>query len=385
MSKAKRIAKIGFPMQFPRTISPRMAADLAKALEASGVVDDIMTFDYLVSIIPRALWTPDVTPAAKSIPDDDSYHDAFILGAIALTASNLGLCILTDSMRRGPWLLQTMLSLAGETTGQVTLALGAGEARHAAPFGYARNEGLGRLKDMMKMWNLLLECDGPIDFEGKYWKLSQTYLGAVRPSKPKIWAMGGGPKLIEASTRDADGFVTYTPGVWSSPEQAAEAIHKIKQMVASHGRDPEAFEIGLTVGVIIHDDPKQIERTMQNKLVRFFGAIFGRNIQDEWLKEGIEPPFPRGYHYADKLFPVSISRAECDDVLSRMTDAMVRDAFLIGTPAEVAAQLQAYVDAGVTWVSPFDIGGFTEQDPAALMSRMLKVCGILKGKTPIPA
>lgn len=380
-SRNSNALKIAFPMQLPRYLSPRVAGETAKMLEASGVIDDLMIFDYLVSFNPRSIWTPDNTPLANTYKDDDSYHDAFILAAVAAAASNLGICIMTDSMRRGPWLSQTMFSLADTTSGQITLALGAGENRHGKPFGYERKEGLGRMKDLMQIWKLMLDCDGPFDFDGKYWKLQQTYLGTVRPKRrPKLWALGGGPKLIEYAAQHADGLLTYIPGVWSSAEQCAEAIAGIRKAVAEHGRDPDTFEIGVQAGIVIHDDPEEIERTLQHPLVKFISALFGRISMKDWVKDGYEPPFPVDWHYANDLFPTTITRAECDSAKNKMTPEMMRKANFVGTPEEVAAQLQKYLDVGVSWIVPSDLGGFCAMDPMGPVNRMIDLAKILKDK-----
>lgn len=381
MTHARSPVKFAFPLQLPRYVSPRAAGETAKMLEASGVVDDLLIYDYLVSFNARSMWTPDVTPLASTYPDDDAYHDAFVLAAIAAGASNLGIGIMTDSMRRGPWLSQTMFSLADATSGQVTLALGAGEARHAKPFGYDRKEGLGRMKDLMQIWNRMLDCDGPFDFDGKYWKLEQTYLGTVRPKRrPKLWALGGGPKLIEYATQYADGLLTQIPGVWGTADVCAETVARMKQMVAEKGRDPDKFEVGVMASVVIHEDPQEIERIMQHPLVKLISALFGRISMKDWVKEGYEPPFPPEWHYANDYFPVTASRADLEAANAKMTREMMFKRNLVGTPADVAAQFQQYIDAGVSWVVPVDLGGFCAMEPMGPVNRMLEVARILKGK-----
>ena len=381
MSKSKQAVKFAFPMQLPRYVSPRVAGDTAKMLEATGVIDDLLIYDYLVSFNPRSLWTPDVTPLANSYDNDDSYHDAFVLAAIAASVSDLGIGIMTDSMRRGPWISQTMFSLADATKGQVTLALGAGEARHGIPFGYDRKEGLGRMKDLMQIWKLMLDCDGPFDFDGKYWKLKQTYLGTVRPKRrPKLWALGGGPKLVEYATQYADGLLTYIPGVWGTPQACADAVGRIKEMVVKNGRDPDAFEIGVMGGTVLHEDPKEIEKILQHPLVKLISALFGRIAMKEWVAEGHEPPFPVDWHYANDYFPISATRKDMEAANAKMTREMMLKSNFVGSPAEVAAQFQGYIDVGVSWVVPVDLGGFCSLDPAESVRRMVDLARILKGK-----
>lgn len=371
-------AKLAFPVQLQRHLSPRLIADLARTLQASGVVDELLSFDALVSLIPRALWTPDVVPAAREYPDGDSYHDAFVLASIAAAASDLDLCVLTDAMRRGPWLLQTMLSLAGTSPGRVSLALGAGEARHGEPFGYTRSEGLGRFKDLLAIWRRLLDAKQPIDFDGRFWKLRNTYLGAARLATPRLLALGAGPLLLAAAIRDADGLITYAPGAWHSPEQAAHQITELRSRLHEQGRDAAGFSIGIAVGLLIVDDEREIETAIRNPLLRFYCAIMGRLHMPDWDREGLSSPFPHDWHYAQHLHPLSMSRAECDRIVDRVSDEMVRKSLVVGTREQVAAELQRYADAGAGWLCPFDIGGFISPDPSAAVTRVLDVCALLK-------
>jgi phthiodiolone/phenolphthiodiolone dimycocerosates ketoreductase len=70
-----------------RSQAPTMAADIARAYEATGVVDEILTWDQLTSWFPRALWRPDITPMAAISPDPDSFSDPFLLAALAAAAT----------------------------------------------------------------------------------------------------------------------------------------------------------------------------------------------------------------------------------------------------------------------------------------------------------
>jgi phthiodiolone/phenolphthiodiolone dimycocerosates ketoreductase len=60
----------------------------------------------------------------------------------------------------------------------------------------------------------------------------------------------------------------------------------------------------------------------------------------------------------------------------------VEKSFFIGTPEKVAADLQAYVDAGVTWAMMADVMPFVlDIDEAAEAGRRaVEVCAILKGR-----
>jgi hypothetical protein len=78
------------PVHFDRSRSPRLVGDIARALEASGVVDYFQTYDQLTNLLPNALWTPDVTPLAELSADNDSFADGLLLAALTPSTSVCG-------------------------------------------------------------------------------------------------------------------------------------------------------------------------------------------------------------------------------------------------------------------------------------------------------
>ena len=119
--------------------------------------------------------------------------------------------------------------------------IGGGELKQCKPFGWKRAEGLARMEDLFKINKLMAESDGPFDFQGHHWKFDKAWMGNARPHRPKLWALGGGPKLMELATQYADGFATMAPFVWNTPEYCAESIHEMKKQIVAHGRDPEVL------------------------------------------------------------------------------------------------------------------------------------------------
>src|SRR5262245_51858223 len=99
----------------------KLAGQMAKAMEATGHVDQLVVWDQLNSWWPQALWEPTATPLAKYVPDTDSSADPFTLAAYALAScEKLGVSICTDALRRDPpEYAQMMLTLALATEGKV--------------------------------------------------------------------------------------------------------------------------------------------------------------------------------------------------------------------------------------------------------------------------
>jgi hypothetical protein len=85
--------QVAIPVAHDRTFPPTAWQQAAKALESSGAVDQIQTWDQLTSWFPHSMWTTENTPLA----DCDSFSDAFAMAVYALAvAPNLGEVISTD-------------------------------------------------------------------------------------------------------------------------------------------------------------------------------------------------------------------------------------------------------------------------------------------------
>jgi len=371
-----------------------MFVDRIKSIEASGVVDYAHLWDQLTSWWPREMWNPEVTPLANVLPDIDSFPDQFALAALgAYETPDLGICISSDAIRRGPAeLMQTMLTisnLAGCHT--PILQLGAGELKQCKPFGWKRSQGLASLEDQFRYMEAFWNTEGPVSLQGNRWNFDQAWIGGAKGRRPRVWGLGGGPKILELTTTYADGFATIAPSVWASADHAGEEISKLKRTLEGKGRDPDAFDFGIWPLLILHDEGRDdmVEAAMQNPLIRWLAAVFGRINQSDWDKEGIEPLMPRDWHYAMKLLPVQWTSEEVAKVTADIPKETIEKCFFIGTPKKVAADLQAYVDAGVTWTMMADVMPFVVdiEQAADAGRRAVEVCAILKGEDPsaVPA
>ena len=366
-----------------RYMPPEAAIQVAQTLEASGVVDYVLLYDQLVAWFPQVLWNEQNAPLASIIPDSDSFSDPWLLsGAITQATEQLGVSITGDTLRRGPAeILQSALTLGRATNGKAVIQLGAGELKQAKPFGYKRSEGLQRMEDVFQIIRKLLATDGPIEHDGQIWKYDRAWIGMEKEFVPKFWAMGGGPKLTEIATRYADGYISLSPQVYNTPEAFAAEVARLKVLLEKEGRDPEDFTFGLWGIVFLWDDEAEFERVVDNPIFKFQAATIGRLNQRDWRKEGIEPVFPDDWHYALRLLPHTLSEAETQDVIDRTPRAMVENFCMKGTPKQVAAMLQEYVDAGANALFPMDYAPYflgVEAQQHAL-ERQIELARIVKG------
>jgi phthiodiolone/phenolphthiodiolone dimycocerosates ketoreductase len=369
-----------------RHTPPAVFAQAAAAAAQSGVVDELLVWDQMTNFWPRQLWCPQNSPMATIVPDLDSYSDAFAMSAyMAASAPGVGMTISTDAIRRGPAeLTQTMMTLANLTEGRAKVMIGAGEAKQVTPYGWKRSEGLARLEDQLKAFHTLWNSAGPVDLQGNHWTFKQAWLGQSRTHRPRVWALGGGPKLFDLATTYADGISAIVPSVAPNPQAWAETVASMKAGLAQKGRDPERFDFGIWFMSLVHEDDDLLQRALDNPLMRWMAGVFGRLDQSAWDAEGIEPPLPRDWHYAMKLLPVKWSDSEIEELLGRTTHEMAEKSFVYGTPESVTEQVQQYIDAGATWVSVCDILPLIldPEDAQAGLARNIDICRRLKGRTP---
>jgi phthiodiolone/phenolphthiodiolone dimycocerosates ketoreductase len=378
-----RPVEIAMPLQLSRWFPASMTLDLARALESTGAVDYLHGWDQLAGWWPPELWSPEYTPVAAITPDSSSFPNwTAMLSAAAAVAPGLGTVLAMDSIRRGPAeTMQMMLTMAGLTEGKAQFHMGAGEIHNTKPFGWRRSGGFQRYEDLFEIFALMWESDGPVNFQGNVWTLDRAWIGDAKPFKPQVWGLGGGPRIIDVATSYADGFGTLCRQVAYSPERVHEMVSTMREQLERKGRDPDAFGFGLYATMVLHEDDDVIDAGLDNPLLQWMTATFGRVTMSDWDREGIEPPMPRDWHYSMKNIPLHVSKAEALDICSRVTPAMNRAAWFRGTPKDVAVELAPYIEAGATWISIIDMLPAV-LDPAEgekAMGRSLELAALLKG------
>jgi phthiodiolone/phenolphthiodiolone dimycocerosates ketoreductase len=358
------------------------ALDAARAIEAGGTTDYLATFDQMAGWCPPHLWTPENSGLYSLRPDADSLADGFaMLSAMAAVAPNMGTAISTDSIRRGPAeLMQTMLTLAHLTRGRAQFHIGAGEIKQTKAYGWNRYEGMNRLEDALRLAKLFWEEDEPFAFEGHHWRMEHATLGTARQHKPQIWGIGGGPKMYELATTYADGFGTCVPWVAYSPERWHEMVTEIKARLEAKGRDPEEFQFGIYAAMLLHDDPAVIEASLRNPFIKWSSACLGRFKMSDWTSEGLEPPLPLDWHYSRNMLPHHMTPAEIDAIVDKVTPELAHKAWLLGSPAEIATQLEGFIDAGATWINICDVlpAVLESQEMPLALERQTRLAGLIK-------
>ncbi len=231
------------------------------------------------------------------------------------------------SIREPVLLARQALALDAISGGRAIIGVGAGwnEPEHAM-FGYSLGDvpmRMARFEEGLEVITRLLRSAGPASFDGRFFQLHEALLlpRPQRPGGPPMMIGGTGPRrTLPLVARYADrwdaGFLT--------PEAYRERAAQLDQLLFKAGRMPGDVTRGVTVPVFCGRDSVELEQRVQGarRLSQFATMPLDQLLEE--VRAG----------------------------LSAIT----------GTPEQVAAQLRAYVAAGVDelviqWCDADDLDG----------------------------
>src|SRR6201994_3699422 len=226
------------PAAFLRTTLP---LDLSRLAELdSGRYHSIWLPDHMVSFWPDSIWTPEFTDLANTSPSPHRHLDALaMVGAVAVLTRNVPIATsVVDTVRRHPAMLaQTALTLDHLSKGRFILGLGSGETENTVPYGFDFSKPVSRFEESVSVIKLLWGSDGPVDFEGDFYRLEHARLDteAYEGRVPPIWIGASGPRMLRIAGRHADGW--WPAGAYT-PEDYAAKLKVIRDAAEAADRDP---------------------------------------------------------------------------------------------------------------------------------------------------
>ena len=349
---AQKKIELGVPGQI---MPPAEAAvKFAKRSEDEGF-DAVWWPDHLMGWHPDTMWTPDLTPLADLQPNPHVYFDpAVMMGVVGAATERIkvGVCV-TDLIRRHPAMAaQTALTLDHVTKGRAIIGLGSGEQLNATPYGMPFDKPVARLDEGIDVMRLLMDADGPVDFEGRFHRLDKAVLG-LRPygeTPPEIWTAAHGPRMLRLTGRKADGWLPTK----LSPDEYGSALGTIRTSADEAGRDADAITPGMLGYVLMGPDAETVQRLTEAPLVRALCVLLPAQV---FRDLGVEGPYPDGSGFHD-FIPTAIDRAESLRIIDAIPPAVVRHYAFCGTPDEVAAQVEEYVEKGLRHLVMWNITAF---------------------------
>lgn len=342
------------PAAFLRTTLP-LGLDAIEGYD-TGRYHSIWLPDHMVSFWPDALWNEEFTDLATVSPSPHRHIEALsVAGATAVLSKRAKIATsVIDTVRRHPSLLaQTALTLDHLSKGRFILGIGSGEAENTVPYGFDFSKPVGRFEEAIKIIKLLWHSEGPVDFEGQFFKLHHARLETEfydeRP--PQIWTAAGGPRMLKICGREADGW--WPAGAWM-PEQYAEKLAVIRQAAEEAGRDPQAITPAFIQTCLIADDDAELAEIVAAPLVK---SILLQLPAAELRKFGHEHPMGESWGGFVDLDPTTFTRKRIIAFCNAVTPEMVLDLVPHGTPKQVASRVKAFCEAGLRVPKILDYGG----------------------------
>ena len=331
------------PAAFLRTTLP-LDLDVLPSLD-TGRYHSIWLPDHMVSFWPDSIWTTEFTDLATLSSSPHRYLDALaIASAVAVRTSTASIATsVVDTVRRHPAsLAQSALTLDHLSEGRFILGLGSGEVENTVPYGFDFAKPVGRFEEALQVIRLLWESEGPVDFEGNFFRLHQARLDTepYHGHFPRIWVGANGPRMLELAGRYADGW--WPADIWS-PEDYAQKLAILRASADRAGRDPEGIVPAVILCCFLGTDD-QLAEIMETALVKAYVLQIPAAVMEA---HGHRHPMGEewtGFHSID---PGILTRETIIDMLSRVEPQAILDVVPHGTPQQIAKVIKEYCDAGL--------------------------------------
>ena len=311
--------------------------------------------DHMVSFWPDTIWTPEFTDLATVSPSPHRHLDGLaVAAAVAVKTRNVSIasCVV-DTVRRHPSLLaQTALTLDHLSGGRFILGLGSGETENTVPYGFDFSKPVGQFEESLKVIRMLWESEGPVDFEGQFYKLhharldTETYAGRF----PEIWVGASGPRMLQITGRLADG---WWPTAIYSPEDYAAKLAAVRQSAEQAGRDPMAITPALILPCLMGDE-EEVAEILEAPLIKAYALQISAKVMQD---RGFEHPMGPEWRGIQDINPGILTRERILDCLAKVDTRSILAALTHGTPRELARIIKQYHDAGMRIVKVLDYSG----------------------------
>jgi phthiodiolone/phenolphthiodiolone dimycocerosates ketoreductase len=327
--------------------------------EAQGY-DFVIWADQMSMTIPRSIWTPDIAAGAEAF-DIDTNMDAWVMAADTAGHTEtieLGITV-NDALRRTPAnYAQQVLTMDHLSQGRFFHGMGGGEMRHFKPYGVERNKPFGHLEESVKIQKMLMESPEPVSYDGPIWKLDKALMTAMPfGEKPPPILIAGGGRAMKIAGEHADGWITMLPA-GGDPEHYAKQVAQVKEYAEAAGRDPDELIFYALILAVIAGSEDEAEEMTNNPLLRWdsIALIPDPEVFASW---GImQHPIRPDYSYARDIISQDWGREETLEIIEKIPPELVRKARATGTPAQVADELQGYIDAGCEMLNIINYAAF---------------------------
>ena len=245
--------------------------------------ESLSTIKYIETGTWHSLWFSDhfLPPyPTLSLESESALESWSLIAATAAVTNRLRLGILVSgNTYRNPALLAKMAATVDQiSNGRLILGIGAGwfQQEHEA-FGWAFpgvKERCDRLEEAVELIKMLFTTEGPINYNGHYYKLKNAYFSPACTQKPYIPIMVGGSgekRTLRTLARFGD-MANIGISDLGSPEMFRHKLEVIERHCEELGRDPSEIKKTLAIPLRIENDE---EKAAQLRKYRGEWGLYG--------------------------------------------------------------------------------------------------------------
>ena len=314
-------------------------------------VDSLFVPDHYLSFIPRSMWGPQFTPAAKMLPSADAFLDPFVMMGMMATRYRrvrIGTGV-TEPFRRHPaTLAQAFVTLDHMTRGRAILGIGNGERENTEPYGMPFRKRVARLEEALVIIRQLWQSGGePVSFDGAIWRLDRALFATplYRGRPPVIWVAAHAPRMLALTGRYADGWY---PTNKQTPATYAEGLQRIRAAAGEIHRDLSHFEPAMQMQLVLGRDRRSaLTEVTKVPITAVMAMLFPGAL---WRAHGLSHPLGDDFEGFPEFVPEQVTAAQMEQARRVVTPELVGGGVNAGSIDEVVAEVRELVDAGLRHV-----------------------------------
>src|SRR5215468_7955646 len=261
-----------------------------------------------------------------------------------------------------PVLLAKMIATFDQLSGGricINLIAGQSEAENESEgIKWGKEERYEIMDEEVSILKALWTTRGPLTWDGKFYQLkgAQIRPHPLQQPYPKFYLGGGSKQAWEISAKHSDVHL-----FWGDlPEKIAANIAEIREMARAHGRHNE-IGFGMLLQVICREDEKDAWEAA-DQLVR---------PATERQKQEIKTLYNKS---EANLRVQQLAREHGDLLLPHLWTGITKvrpgaGIAVVGNPAQCAAMLQAFIDAGC---HSFCLSGYLHDEEAKRFGRLIR-------------
>jgi len=260
--------------------------------------------------------------------------DVLVLAsALAQSTKRIGIATgVANSYLRLPFLLAMASATVSDLSGgRFTLGVGGG----FPPMGYRStlqsDSPLTRLEETVEIVRQLLTGQ-TVTFEGKLFRVNNLKLG-VPPSHPvKVYSAGMGPRAVELAAKHADGVLLMLP----TRRFVRKAKSIIQETLAKRKEAPSDFPIACHLVTCVSKNRKEAKVAARRTLTNY---ITTDPYRDSFKRLGFAQEVQEIEQAIKSRGPEAASET--------LSEEMLDELMVYGTPTECRRKIASYVDEGV--------------------------------------